>query len=98
MTSSSQHRECDAERIRQALRQAGIPEWHEDGGGFDVAVGHGEESFSVAAATDRRPDPVELEQMMAAYTRALTARGWRVGSDTGPDPDPQVLDVWVTPS
>lgn len=52
--------------------------------------------FSVAAALDH--DEADVDAVMADYKRALTAKGWRAGPDTGPDFQKQILEVWITPS
>ncbi|SNS80877.1 hypothetical protein SAMN06265355_13136 [Actinomadura mexicana] len=90
-------RNRDAERIRRALRRAGLKEFGEDGGGFVVENGEDGGPFSVAAALDPGLDGVNVRTVMDDYTRALTAQGWRVGPDTGPDPQEQILEVWITP-
>ncbi|MFC5186737.1 hypothetical protein [Actinomadura harenae] len=90
-------RNRDAERIRRALRKAGLKEFSDRHGGFVVENGEESGPFSVAAALSPVLDQVDIAVVMADYTRALTAHGWRVGPDTGPDFQEQILEVWITP-
>jgi hypothetical protein len=81
-------RDRDAEAIREVLRKTKRAEFSDAGGGFVVEGGENAEPFLVACADEGLTAAGEI----AAYTKALTAAGFRVEPE--PDDD-QMLQVWI---
>ncbi|MFD0691972.1 hypothetical protein [Actinomadura fibrosa] len=88
-------RSRDAEGIRRVLRKAEFQEFGDNGSGFAVETDSETEGgpFLVSAAVSSDED---VRAVIAAYTRALTAQGWRVEPDSGPDFQPGIIEVTIT--
>ncbi|MEU0484038.1 hypothetical protein ABZ260_33250 [Streptosporangium sp. NPDC006013] len=79
-------RDRDAERVRDALRGAGLAEFGEDQDGFVVESGETGQPFAVAFTGPE----VDAEEEFRTYTAGLRSAGMRAEQD--PD-DSQALQV-----